>query len=146
MGYTTTFIGSFKISKLLSEEQLDKINGIKIVRHNYTEFPSIWNNWEVVVKDSDNFVFDEEHHLQWNGFEKFYNYVEWLKYLVDNYFEPWGITLDGMITYIGEDKSDYGVIECEGKSNFEKGIVETQVNTYELSSPEWTKNIIREVK
>ena len=146
MGYTTTFIGSLRTSKNLSAQQLEKLHRIQITRHNYTEFPSIWNNWEVVAKDSNHFLFDEQHHLQWNGGEKFYNYVEWLKYLIDNYFEPWGITLSGMITYIGEDKSDYGVIECEEKSNFDKGIVETQVGVYELSDPEFVKRLIKEVK
>lgn len=48
--------------------------------------------------------------LEWDGGEKFYNYVEWLEYLIANFFEPWGYTLNGTVEWEGEDRSDAGSI------------------------------------
>ena len=46
----------------------------------------IWCNWEVKTRGDKSF-------LAWNGGEKFYNYVEWLDYLLNNFFIPWNYTL-----------------------------------------------------
>jgi hypothetical protein len=47
--------------------------------------------------------------IEWNGAEKFYNYVEWLKYIIDNFLVRWGYTLNGSVEWQGED-SDIGRI------------------------------------
>lgn len=65
--------------------------------------PGLWCQW--IVETIDN-----EQHLLWDGGEKFYNYVHWLKYLIDNFFKPWGITLNGSVTWSGEDDEDIGKI------------------------------------
>lgn len=61
--------------------------------------PGLWCQWEIDI---------ESNTLQWDGGEKFYNYTEWLKYLIDNFFAPWGYTLNGSIEWAGDD---IGVIE-----------------------------------
>jgi len=48
--------------------------------------------------------------LEWDGNEKFYDYIEWLNYLIKNFFEPWGIKLNGKIKWSGEDRKDTGTI------------------------------------
>ena len=63
--------------------------------------PSLWCDWEV----SENGKF-----LQWNGGEKFYCYTEWMGYVIDNFFKPWGVTAFGDIKWRGEDRSDRGVL------------------------------------
>jgi hypothetical protein len=64
--------------------------------------PGLWLQW----------VLDEEGtELAWDGNEKFYNYIEWLEYLIQHFFEPWGIKLNGEITWVGEDTSDTGMIK-----------------------------------
>ena len=65
--------------------------------------PSLWCQWILTDKEE----------LQWDGSEKFYNYVEWLKYLINNFFEEWGIKLNGEVTWIGEDSNDRGKIVVE---------------------------------
>lgn len=70
-------------------------NGFKMSVH-----PGLWCNW--IINDDGN--------LEWNGAEKFYNYVEWLEYLIDNFFEPLDYELNGDITWQGEDSDDIGVI------------------------------------
>jgi hypothetical protein len=63
--------------------------------------PGLWCQWTI----------DEEGtHLVWDGGEKFYNYVEWLKYLINHFFEKWGVKLNGEITWEGEDSEDMGKI------------------------------------
>ena len=64
--------------------------------------PGLWCQW-VLSKDGKE--------LMWDGGEKFYNYVEWLEYMIKNFFEPWGIKLDGVITWSGEDRGDIGSIK-----------------------------------
>ena len=70
-------------------------NGFKTSVH-----PGLWCNW--IINDDGN--------LEWNGAEKFYNYIEWLEYLIDNFFEPLDYELNGDITWQGEDSDDIGTI------------------------------------
>ena len=63
--------------------------------------PSLWLQW--VPQDSTRLVWDEG--------EKFYNYVEWLIYLIKGVFRPNGYTLNGRVEYQGEDLCDNGYIE-----------------------------------
>lgn len=75
---------------------------------NKTCQPGLWCNWE--VNSYDETTINEEWFLEWNGAEKFYDYVEWLEYMVDHFFKGWGITLNGEIFWNGEDRKDFGKI------------------------------------
>ena len=66
--------------------------------------PGLWCGWCIT---------EDGKFLEWDGGEKFYNYVEWLEYLIKNFFEPWGHKLNGTITWVGEDNSDLGKIEVK---------------------------------
>lgn len=61
--------------------------------------PGLWCGWTV-----------NSNSLFWDGGEKFYSYIEWLKYLINKFFIPWGITLNGEIEWEGEESSDFGKI------------------------------------
>lgn len=63
--------------------------------------PGLWCNW-IITPDGK--------YLEWNGAEKFHDYVEWLQYLITNFFQPWGIKLNGQIKWSGDDTSDVGII------------------------------------
>jgi len=63
--------------------------------------PSLWCGWEI-DKDASG--------LQWDGGEKFYNYIEWLQYMIDNFFKRWNYVLDGEIEWEGEERDDIGII------------------------------------
>ena len=63
--------------------------------------PGLWCQWEISVDGTE---------LEWNGGEKFYNYTDWLKYLIKNFFKPWGRKLNGEIDWFGEDRTDLGRI------------------------------------
>jgi hypothetical protein len=48
--------------------------------------------------------------ILWDGVEKFYNYVEWLKYLLRHFLVPWGYVVNGEMHWVGEDDLDRGTI------------------------------------
>ncbi len=48
--------------------------------------------------------------IVWDEGEKFYLYVDWLRYLIEHFFEPWGYTLNGEVKWSGQEPSDTGVI------------------------------------
>jgi hypothetical protein len=48
--------------------------------------------------------------IRWDEGEKFYEYVEWLRYLIEHFLRPWGYSLDGEVDWQGEDPDDRGRI------------------------------------
>jgi len=64
--------------------------------------PGYWCQW---VPNADGTE------LSWDGGDKFYEYVEWIEYLVETFFTPWGYTLSGEVEWFGEDRADHGKIE-----------------------------------
>jgi hypothetical protein len=63
--------------------------------------PGLWLQWELSSDGTE---------LGWDGNEKFYHYIEWLQYLIQHFFEKWGIKLNGEVQWQGEDSSDFGKI------------------------------------
>lgn len=63
------------------------------------ECPGLWCQWII-----------ENNMLIWDRSEKFYNYVEWLEYLIKHFFAPQGYVLNGSVRYQGEDPDDCGTI------------------------------------
>lgn len=63
--------------------------------------PGLWCQW-VPTHDRTG--------IEWDGGEKFYDYVEWLAYLIRHFLAPWGYVLSGEVTWAGEDRSDHGQI------------------------------------
>jgi len=75
--------------------------------------PGLWCKWIINKEGTE---------LYWDGTEKFYNYVQWLYYLIDNFFAPNGYILDGHVDYQGESEEDRGVI----------GIDKNKISKYEV--------------
>lgn len=64
--------------------------------------PGLWCQW----------VPTEDHlHIEWNGAEKFYNYIEWMEYLISKILAPRGYVVNGDVKWRGEDFDDTGVLE-----------------------------------
>ncbi len=51
--------------------------------------------------------------IEWDGGEKFYDWPEWLTYIVDHFLKPWDLTLNGRVAYHGEDVGDAGYLVCK---------------------------------
>ena len=93
--------------------------------------PGLWCQW----------VINENRELAWDGGEKFYNYEEWLDYLIENFFEPLGYVLNGDIEWQGEESDDFGIIHV--KDNF----VEMQYGIRITSMSELrTEDLVAELK
>jgi hypothetical protein len=93
--------------------------------------PGLWCQW---------IIHEDGFELEWNGAEKFYNYIEWLKYLIDHFFEPWGIKLNGEIEWQGEDMSDrgkIGVIDNVVKTYKVEYVEESDLEDYEDDEDDW---------
>ena len=123
MGYTTEFIGKLTFDKPLTTDQIETINEFSEQRHEKDDacldvmilqrkndptelwhHHPIWCQWVIT---------DDGKHLMWDGGEKFYDYQYWLKYLINKYFVSWGRKLNGTLTYIGECKTQMGLIEVD---------------------------------
>jgi hypothetical protein len=61
--------------------------------------PGLWCQWTVDINGT---------RLEWDGGEKFYNYTEWLTYLITNFFDKWGVKLNGIVYWEGENSEDKG--------------------------------------
>ncbi len=83
--------------------------------------PGLWCKWEVVLENNvvetgpvdapENVNLGNTAYLQWSGAEKFYDYVEWMQYLINHFIGPWGYFLNGRIKWQGEETGDTGMIE-----------------------------------
>lgn len=66
--------------------------------------PGLWNHW---------IPNEEGTAIEWDGGEKFYEYIAWLEYIIKHFLKPWGKTLNGEVEWEGEDSSDIGKIIVE---------------------------------
>lgn len=108
MGYSTSFDGQFAITPTLTLADFNLLKDIG--RHDIRSkdfpvpsehYPGLLCQWEP-TRDGNG--------LKWNGGEKFYDYVEWLEWLIANVFLPRGYSLSGQVRYSGEDFNDRGTI------------------------------------
>ena len=106
MGYYTGFSGQFNLDKPLTVEQKKTLEDFAEERHGgdwhpHEGMPGLWCDW---VPNEDGTA------LEWNGAEKFYDYVPWIKYLIENFIKPWGLTVNGEVEWEGEESGDLGLI------------------------------------
>ena len=82
-------------------EKYGQIRDKSIVEYDWppSTQPGLWCQW----------TFDKDG-IEWDEGEKFYNYVDWLKYLIANFLEPNGHTVNGTVRFRGEDFDDVGEI------------------------------------
>jgi hypothetical protein len=67
--------------------------------------PGLWCQWVVTKDNNGNYT-----KIEWDGGEKFYNYIEWINYIIEHFLMPWGYTLNGVVKWRGEDFYDIGTI------------------------------------
>ena len=94
--------------------------------------PGLWCQW-VIEGNNDE--------LMWDEGEKFYDYVEWLEYMIDNFFDPLGYVLNGDVTWDGEESDDTGVIHVENNVVD----VEYGIHEYSMSAID-TDDMIKELE
>lgn len=82
----------------------EKDSSIKDYNNPPSKQPGLWCQW---VPSEDGTA------LEWDQGEKFYEYVEWLNYIIKNFLVPWNYTLNGNVKFQGEDYGDNGTIIVE---------------------------------
>lgn len=63
--------------------------------------PGLWCQW---IPDESGTA------IRWDEGEKFYEYVPWIRYLIEHFLKPWGYTLNGEVEWSGEETDDRGKI------------------------------------
>lgn len=75
--------------------------------------PGLWCQWRPS---------DDGMRIEWDGGEKFYDYVEWLSYIIDHFMRPWKYVLNGSLEWQGEDRNDIGkIIVVDNQVSTRKG-------------------------
>jgi len=77
--------------------------------------PGLWCQWEPT---------DDGRFIEWDGSEKFYNYIEWIEYYIEHFFKSWGLKLTGNVFWSGEDPTDIGIIKIRDNTIFITNILE----------------------
>lgn len=109
MGYTTDFYGQFDLDKPLTVAQNKTLIDFADERHGGNmqsdkDKPGFYCQW---VPNADGTA------IEWDGGEKFYEYVEWIRYIITNFIEPWGLKLNGDVEWRGEDGDDMGLLSIK---------------------------------
>ena len=114
----------FNIIKIISNDiyhrNFDLLENVKLIKldseenkyhdpsnKNYNEppgQPGLWCQW--IVESN----MDGKDVIRWDGVEKFYNYIDWLEYMIEKFFNPWGYILNGVVRFQGEYSDDCGQI------------------------------------
>lgn len=112
MGYTTKFQGKFEFEGDLCAEGVLSLMDLHSNDSNEQpeESPGGYCQWQL-TKDRKG--------IEWDGGEKFYDYVEWLQYIIDHILQPNNVRLRGTVYYSGEEITDNGVLTItETKNQF----------------------------
>lgn len=100
-------------------------SGSDVINHNAAPAsqPGLWLQWTPVQSSSPYSGCPDmkDENADWTGFdaigwdmgEKFYNYEEWIAYIIEHFIERWGYTLNGEVTWYGEERDDRGVIHVD---------------------------------
>lgn len=109
MGYTTNFDGCFKFSRQLTLNEKNELD--EIHDKDWRDDPARPGGKEDELSYYCQWQSDKQGmYLEWDEGEKFYFYIEWLEWLIKNFFKPKEIKLNGSVTWQGEDKEDLGKI------------------------------------
>jgi len=97
-----------------------QVNDVSIMDQNSSPLdqPGLWCQWIPSVDGIS---------LKWNGVEKFYNYVEWLEYIIKHFLIPWDRVLSGQVRWLVVKDCDSGIIYI--RDNEVKSVRDVVTNT-----------------
>ncbi len=110
MGYDTRFEGEFEITPTLDKKTRQIFERWVDYYPNDDDddedgHPYSYMQW-ILDPYSESLIFNEKT-------EKFYNYIEWLEFLIEKVFAPNGYKLNGGMRWNGESLLDTGIIKIE---------------------------------
>lgn len=101
MGYTTNFTGAIELGRELTMAEAKEL--LEIAGDNGQKFTGIDAYFQWVPADT-------LRHIVWDQGEKFYSYVEQLKWLCSVWLDQRGISANGVLYWQGEETGDTGTI------------------------------------
>lgn len=116
MGYSTYFSGAFtikprhpltnKVHKNTVREQIDALycNDDWRKPNKLPNYPDSYCQWTTGGEPGNDVG------IIHGGEEKFYNYVEWLQYIIDHILVPNDYVISGEVKYHGEEPGDAGIL------------------------------------
>ncbi len=108
MGLQTDFYGRFAFDHPLAAEHQAILEEFAEEEHEPGEGddqpPNLYCQWKPTADGA---------WLEWDGVEKFYDYGEWLEYLISHFLKPWGYTLSGEVSYKGWTEGVAGTVSVE---------------------------------
>ncbi len=104
MGYYTYFNGKFTLGTEAPQDVVDHVNQIENGQFETTGSPDSHSGW---------FMPDASTLMMRDG-GKYYDYTDWLRWLVDIIFKPFELTMVGEIEWDGEEPGDIGKIRIDG--------------------------------
>ena len=136
MGYSTDFSGKFTVNKPVDEETAKLLKGLATTRRMKRNLSGYGVEGEFFVGDTEDFgqratpdVIDsnsppstqpslwcqwllqkDNQTIKWDEGEKFYGYIDWIKYLIDKILKPRGYFVSGEVEWFGDDREDLGKI------------------------------------
>jgi len=129
MGYNTQFEGEFSLNKPLDEETCCALEDLADSRHDDNVAPSVWCQW-VVGADRQS--------IKWDGGEKFYGYIGWIRYINHYYLLPKGVKLNGDVAFQGEFLKDCGrIVASEGRIKVLWMYDDPKLSNYDPKSKCW---------
>ena len=107
MGYNTEFDGEFTLSRRLDKKTCNALEVLADSRHDDEIMPSIWCQWVVG---------ENRRTIRWDGNEKFYGYIGWIRYINWRFLLPKKIMINGTVAFQGENPKDGGrIVATNGK-------------------------------
>ena len=101
MGYNTKFKGEFRLDHPLDDDTFDQLAAMDGPFDECDGYPSRWCQWTVG---------DDWQSIRWNGGEKFYGYIGWIRLLNKTFLAPNGYRIGGTVRFQGEEVGDGGRI------------------------------------
>jgi hypothetical protein len=124
MGYTTNFEGVINFDRPLTVVEYRELERLANYDSRDDGYYKQFTDTPETMPDSY-LQWQPTHNglgLEWNGGEKFYDYVHWLRWLIKHYFKPRDIVLNGELRWQGEEIGDVGIIN----------VADSKVTTKEL--------------
>ena len=121
MGYSTGFAGSFRTNRVVDEETYRLLHGLATTRRMKRKLPKTFGvDGEFYIQDDERGIVDknrpprsqpslwcgwliqpDRRTIQWDGHEKFQEYIPWLIYLI-RLLRRRGYTLSGNVAWQGK--------------------------------------------
>lgn len=115
MAYSIDFIGSFNLNKQLSYNDYIILKTFNQTQSAKRDFK--FANYTLSKENQPNSACcwtptEDRFQIIWDGNKQFYFFKQWMKYLIENFFNPNGYFLNGEILYKC-DNLDIGIIKLK---------------------------------